>query len=405
MEDEEIHNTPGRRLAEVFISLLSRFGQPLTILGGPSFNFGSAHYNYNIGRDLPLSFNIMLEEMYEYENEHGKKQTAKRFNLPLTSKVIAEILRQETTLDAAEECILPFHKSTRDALEEVVTGIAAPWEKVALPLPNWHFWCMGGYEKTRFGFEYFDGMDEGQLVENFAKIAPKKKVRALMLVNPANPLMYNISESAAREIDRIALQHGVEIIIDDVLRGVQPVGQRDSIGRFFTKPYVVEGFSKRFGDNPLGFISYVLVPESDKFLKPKVSQEEACLCGYLVEVAYKHSTAPAIEELRKRNIAFDEGVRSKCPEVRIIRPSETHLITLLELPDRMDGCKFTGSAHNAGVELAARNSFYPDGYEKNGSMKNMVRVSVGNMDESMIRQGAEYLGTGIERVRELLRNG
>jgi len=38
--------------------------------------------------------------------------------------------------------------------------------------------------------------------------------------------MYRISEECAKQLDEIALRNGVDVIVDDVLRGIQPIGDR-----------------------------------------------------------------------------------------------------------------------------------------------------------------------------------
>lgn len=393
----DLQDLPPELQEELIRAMKSRFngedeGIPIR------YNFGSAHYNYNAFYDFPDETIEHVKSLARYE-ARGKKRIFKdKRKITPIETVIAEILRDETSLDVDENRIKATHGSTRGAVDYTLKAIVNGDRRVAIPIPNWHFWEIGSAAKDEYEFAYFDGANTDRLVENFRNLAEEGDIGALLLVNPANPLMYKLSEEVAKELDKIALEHGVEIVIDEVLRGVQPIGERDSIGRYFSRPYIIEGFSKRFGDEPTGHLAYVYVPKDNTYVL-FTDEEKNCACSEILKAAYKHSTVPAIDELRERNGAFDRGMNDANPDVKIIRPSPTNLITLLELPS--DGssnsctCNFSAQAAYNGIMVAPSCTFYPSGYGPNGNRK-LLRISVGSMSGNEIYEGARILGEGIK---------
>jgi len=337
-----------------------------SMVDNSGYDFSSAHFNYDVMSDLPDEALLA----------------------PTFQEVVSKILVKETKLDFKEDQIIPFHMKTRLVIDRLFR-IFAGREKVALPLPNWHFWDMR-CEQGSYGFRYFQGENEDQLVGNFSTVAKEGDVKCLVLVSPANPLMYKLSEDAAKEIDGIALKHNIEVIINDILRGVQPVGDRRSIGEYFTRPYIVEGFSKRFGEYPLGNKAYVLVPEDDLVVRGEHAKEER-LCGGILELAYRYSTEHISEELRARNSAFDSGIYVHNPNIVILRPSDTHLISLLILPDgfQTQNLRSNLSGH---IDIRYKSDYYPGGYEKN---PDFLRITTATMDTDQIYDGAMELGNAI----------
>jgi len=125
-----------------------------------------------------------------------------------------------------------------------------------------------------------------------------------------NLISKRITESAARELDSIALEYGVDIIVDDVLRGTQAFGERDTIARWFTRPFVVEGFSKRLGEEHAGDLSYALSPK-DISLPIEADKEE----GHL------HLVTQAIEEGNEYSPQFTYLPRNPLYSYFTISPS------------------------------------------------------------------------------------
>ncbi|MFC1801288.1 hypothetical protein ACFLZB_02400 [Nanoarchaeota archaeon] len=391
-----IHFSPG-----AIPELLSRslFGDDSS---SENYNFASAHFNYMISRDFSSDLSDMLDARARFVANRQAKDAIKAYGWPTANSVVAEMLNKETNLDVAEERIVPFNKRTRIALDALLSKLVGD-DQVALPVPNWHFWDMGKFSKGDYSYAYFDAFDEGQLVEEFGKIASKKDVKALVLLSPTNPLFYNISEAAAKEIEAVALKNGVVVVVDDVLRGTNPVGQRNSFGEYFSQAYVVEGFSKRFGELPLGKFSYVLIPEGGVYLEPSFTPRNTCLEVGIIQAALKHSTEPAIEELKKRNKTFDEGLRSVCPEAQIVRPSESYLISLVRLPSGIDACELDGALESQGVSVYHSCKFIPHEYEmdhKRPDLNSWLRITVGMMSAEKIREGAVAIGSAIHYMKK-----
>jgi aspartate/methionine/tyrosine aminotransferase len=213
-------------------------------------------------------------------------------------------------------------------------------------------------------------------------------VDILILVDPANPLIFRLSKDATKEVDRIALKEGIEIIVDDVLRGTLPIGERESAARLLSRPYVVEGFSKRFGEYPFGTISYVLVPEDDKIVRRIAGIYFPCLCGEYLQAAFKQE-GKAMMELRRRNEALDKGLKETFPEIRPQRPGDAYLLALLHIPNDKGGC---GCSRGISKHIEARydGAFFP--YYRKRWERGIIRVMVGMMGESKVYRGARVLG-------------
>lgn len=397
-----------RGVGEIDLGAVVRHALSL-VAGTGSLDLYSAHYNYDTRTDLPEDARRKLLETTGYYQSLSFPQAALLFFGLSKGKgehsiesVIAAMLTRETALSVREKRILAYDYNTRQTIDHLLSQLLGRHEKVAIPLPNWHFWEMEGYKQKKYGHEYFDAHDEQQFVGNFGKVAARRDVRALMVVTPANPLMFTLSPDAAKEIDQIALREGVDIIVDDVLRGVQPPGNRHSMAEYFTRPYLVEGFSKRFGDEPFGRLSYILLPEKSGWRSPSrgtISRIFSPAFGELLHAACEHSTEPAIEELRARNQAFDEGIHVHCPDVEIKRPSDSHIVSLVLLPG-----EFHGNAgafryalfHQRRVAVGWAEDFYPNGYLIPPDKQMYLRASIGKYSADRIRGGAEALGLAMK---------
>ena len=68
-------------------------------------------------------------------------------------------------------------------MEKLLMRLTTNDKKIALPVPNWHFWeAMDDPE-----FHFFDAYDENQLVDGFRKAARSEEVGVFVLVDPLNP--------------------------------------------------------------------------------------------------------------------------------------------------------------------------------------------------------------------------
>jgi len=416
---------PGEEDPNDFLSA-SNFGQAFTsfmstMLGSmpgarkePEFDFGRACFGYDVYQEMPGRVNKRLHRLRELEKEKGSGAIVKKVR-PIRSE-IARLLRSETALQFQEEQIIPYHNMTRAALDYLFTKIAGD-DKIAMPLPNWHFWSMKPCPcmRPRYKMAEFDARDEDQLVEGFRRVAENDdKVRGLILTSPSNPLMYAITPECAAQIDEIALKHGIEIIVDDVMRGNQPLGNRGSIAEDFSRPYVVEGFSKRFGffekregdtarlcDLQLGELSYILVPEDDR-CELAFGEEKSALYGEALRAAIKYSDWSINNIFRARNFKFSRIMADIFPEAEVIRPSDTSMVSLLELPADFDlNCSSVDSylEDEYGIKVRAMNAFYP-GHKPEGYGDNLFRVSVGNIYGKTLEEGAAMLGVILKALYE-----
>ena len=286
---------------------------------------------------------------------------------------IAQMLRTETTLALDTFNIAPRFASTRQTIDDTILNIVGPQGKVALPLPNWTFWFTDGPKKGDFSYEYISAENPDQLVSYFKNMAPK--VKAFLLTNPQNPWGYKIEREHCVAMDKIAQKHGVTIIIDEVLRGNQPLNDRESLGIHFAQPYVIEGFSHRFGLGLQNF-SYVLSPKGKKAGVTTSKQAPA----KLLEMIYQTSTRPCLSEIKKRNAALREGLFGA--DVSYLQSADTQITSLLELPRGFEVLDVLEQARAADIPLLSIHSFTPPGIDPIARYENMLRLSVGMVSAS-----------------------
>jgi len=186
-----------------------------------------------------------------------------------------------------------------------------------------------------------------------------------------------------------------------LLRGNLPIGDRETIAANISEPYVVEGFSHRFGNGHLSELSYALVPEGDRAVSPPYKGE--CLCSEILDLAFRYCTKPIAEELQARNAAFDRGMRTVLPEIQITRPSNSSITSVVKLPDQMEigSTHFAEEARINGVGVFPMSHFYPDGVQPPKVAERYFRVAVGEMDIERVEVGADYLARGMSlRMRD-----
>ena len=313
------------------------------------------------------------------------------------------MIKDETSFKLEDRELYPFPGSTRYSLSRLLSTMAKnKLGKIALPLPSWHFWGFAE-EDPNLDFSFFNSRDAETLVEGFRKVSSRGKINCLVLTSPANPLLYEIKEEHAREIDRIALSRGIDIIIDEVLRGNRPIGQRDTIARWFSNPFIVEGFSKRFGDDPLGRFSYIVAPKGYKLDCSKPDLLPAKTVGTLLGAALKYCSADVEKELTLRNQAFDETLEQFThakEALSLSRPYATSLLTYIRLPKKSKkrGKDFANLAYSRGaIALCPTCIFFPENYNIPSDIPDDFRISIGRMDTERIKTGAEILCRGFEK--------
>jgi len=352
------------------------------------YALGKAHFRFDVGTFIPERFQVLDDFKAKAE--------------PL-SEVVAKMLRSESHLDINPNRIISYHGSTRSCLDYVVDSIIGGTDQtLSFVLPNWHFWDLGDSLKN-YGLDLFEAINEEQLVEGFKKKANKGKIGVLILSDPNTPLMYRLSSEALQEIDHIALDHGVDIVVDDVLRGVQPLGERESIAKHLTKPYIIEGFSKRFGeDAPLGSdTSYVVVPEGVDFISSNCLDESGgcdVLTGAVLKCLLDYLSEPILAEYERRNQAFDEGFYLNSDNgAKIMRPSPTHITSLIELPSHINGFDFYEVMKSQGVFIFPMQGFYPEVEKAKvpSEIRNKIRFSVGQENPDRLLRAGQIISDNI----------
>ncbi len=374
-------------LSEVLARLL---GMRVT----PAFDFGSAHYFFELDRDMPREVENQLAALARKgeRNPYRKVHFWERTSLRHIDSVLPEIIQQETSLDLSQSKITPWGYSTREVIRITLDHLLSHTnKKVALPVPNWHFWLA---LETQFApFEAYSGEE---LVDNFRRVA-NDDIGALILSFPATPLMYTPTQEQLMEIDHIAQHHGITVVIDDVLRGVQPLGKRDTVGRFFTRPYIIEGYGKRLGES-FGSFSHLISPKDSTITNDLLGDSFSYGFGTSLAISYEKDTQRAVQELERRNAAFDRGVRKYAPEgVTCLRPSPSHITTLLQLPHDFgySSTDFTVLAEKNGICVSDLADFFPADFSLRRGTRPAVRITTGRMDETSVYNGAETLGRGI----------
>ncbi|MEK6889883.1 MAG: hypothetical protein AABX35_01715 [Nanoarchaeota archaeon] len=387
---------------EVARALLSLFTGTLTSKQRYCFSAGS-FLEFNPEAYIPLSKAMEINEMLANISSRPPffRSSRKELEDRLASSM-SKMLAKETTLDLKKFNIHPVRGSTRDAIEPLFNHFKKSRKSIALPIPNWYFWDNEHGVRGNHSFKYFEALNEDQLVSGFKKLAKKGEVGSVVISNPMTPLGYEISRGAAKEIDCLALQNGVKVLVDDVLRGTRELDNRDTLASVFTNPYFAEGFGHRIAlDNNIGSLSYVGIPKNDRKVKMPEFEHPQYIPAFvpLFELVMEHASGPALEELRKRNSEFDAGFRETAPDsIKLKRLYPTSITSLITLPDNIvsDGVDIEYSAKKKyGAGIAPINMFYPDNHSIPKNMHRNLRSSVGGTPLNRIREGARLMGMGL----------
>lgn len=130
---------------------------------------------------------------------------------------------------------------------------------VAYASPNWIFDSVVASVRSAAGFPFF-AFSGDSFVGHFEELPEKDRIAALIVVDPANPLGYRLSQRNVSQMEEVAQEHGIVPIFDDVFRGMQRPGERHSASEFSKKSVVVETTSKRFGIRGIG-TTWTLIPK------------------------------------------------------------------------------------------------------------------------------------------------
>lgn len=388
---DKMDEDDARRFMTGLDGLFSLIGA-IAMKARPHFDFTSGQLDFDVSDHIPLSENDRLKIIHD-RIERGQDISG-LIASPQTA--IKAMLEKETSLRPDESRIKLVHSSARRTISRTLAQLVGYEGQVVLPLPNWTFWNnLKGVEEKQFSFSYISGLEPNELIDGFKAKAKKRQVKALLLVSPSNPLGYRIPREICLELDSIATNYGVEVVVDDLLRGNLPSGERESIASYFSKPYVIEGFSHRFGQMPLGELSYVLLPEGDSRIR--LEEQNGCSCGEALRLAHEYASDAIATTLRNRNQSFDTNLRKMLPDIEISRPSESSITSIVRLPDslHMSGMEFCKIAYSHGLVMAPMDLFFPPGHCVPASLQRKVRIGVGDMEDELVATGARILGEGI----------
>ncbi|MEK6910216.1 MAG: hypothetical protein AABW82_00400 [Nanoarchaeota archaeon] len=362
--------------------------------GGGSFS------NPNLYEHIPEDERVRLAKITDNLSKRPPffRDSRKRLESNL-AEAMKDTLSEETTLDLRKFNIHPTNGSTRSAIGHILNNFESSGKAIALPIPNWYFWDNKHGIEGDHNFKYFEALNEDQLVSGFSKLAKGGKLDSVIISNPMTPLGYEISRDAAKEIDKVALHHGIKVLVDDVLRGTREVGERDTLASVFTNPYVAEGLGHRLGyDNRLGKISLVLTPVNDRKINIPdfTNPQDIDLLEPLFRLAMKHASTPTLTELRKRNSEFDIGFRETAPDgVNVHRPYPTSITSLVTIPNSssIDAINLASMMYlSRDILTGPISAFYPKNYDIPKAQRYNLRVSVGGNHSSETRENARILG-------------
>lgn len=378
----------------------------------PSADFGSAHFLYNLIPRLDVE---RYNSLANYGNKRSRMGMGFVFGKPTPpfpglqplEPVLRKMVRSETSLQFEDSQFQGlFGLTTRDVMAHVLDRISREDRPLAFPLPNWHFWDLNHRGLRLPEFVYFNARNPAELLEGAEDAIKRKGARALMLVNPSNPLLYELADGEAQTLASIASHYGVDVIVDDVLRGTRPLSARNSTGRFFETPYVVEGLSKRFGDEPFGKFSYVIFPRRPLNIPQDIPQNTLEAGGGILEMALHTCSEPALEELCARNTLFDKGFGTENHGVQVCRPYASSLTSLLAMPAGypLSGNDFSRSVfEKGGIAINPMDAFYPTGYQVPTDMNRFLRITVGRIDREDMESAGRYLAFAFNTERESAR--
>ncbi len=176
--------------------------------------------------------------------------------------VATKILSGETSFNLEDYTLQTTTGGARRAISDVLRHLTATGKRnvVAYATPNWAAFdhlvkTVPGAQSSAMHVETAD-----QFVQKFSDLPNKEKVAAIIVVDPANPLGYRLTETHVAELERIADKYGVAVVFDDVFRGMQVLGQRHSASEYSKNAIVIESTSKRFGERSLG-VTWTLFPQ------------------------------------------------------------------------------------------------------------------------------------------------
>ena len=237
--------------------------------------------------------------------------------------------------------------------------------------------------------------DEGMIPESFEAACQKRRVRALFTVPTVhNPTTATLSAVRREAIARIAIQHGVAIVEDDVHRMQAPAAAPPIRTHAPAHTFYVGTVSKAFVGGLR--IAYLVVPP--QFLE--TVNQRILATSWMIPPLNAEIMAEWIEDGTVERV-----VASKCAEANrrqeiareilgservFSQPGSTFL--WLRLPSDRESAAFTVEARRKGVAVTPMETFDIGGRKKTPA----IRVCIGCVDsEARLRKG-------LEAVRDLL---
>lgn len=378
-------------------------------------NMQSAHLNYDITRFIPQEIRDEIRKNKDKWLENPEIYINK--NYPTATEIIFQTIKDETGLNPTKELIKYSNHRARISIERIIDKhYELTGKPTIVRTPNWSFWKPNVVEDIGNKITTITAFEDDDFLNKLEDEVKTKPNRALLLTNQLNPLCEKESEETLIEISKIAEKYGLQVIIDDILRGTNFSDDRESIGIYFSTPIIIEGFSKRYGDLTIGNNSYVLFPRKEELEKYGTSfpPNEERYPGKLLELARIYSDNQTPKTLADRNQLFDSIFNKYNHQSTIHRVSESSIITRIQLPKNITKSPeyITSEVRKQNVLISPMRIFFKEynpqqmmslvrgSVPLNHEKENSLRISLGRTPKTHVSEAAKIIGETIEKLIE-----
>ncbi len=146
-----------------------------------------------------------------------------------------------------------------------------------------------------------------------AAITPR--TRAIMINSPCNPTGTVLPADDLSELARIAEEHGLWIVSDEIYHGLDFSGRSRSILEFTDRAFVLNGFSKAYAMTGWR-LGYLIAPRLFVRSCEKIQQNFFLCANHFVQAAGTVALAEAQSEVARMRRTYDERRRYLVPAVR-----------------------------------------------------------------------------------------
>ncbi len=194
---------------------------------------------------------------------------------------------------------------TSPAMLLLFSALVNPGDEIIIPDP--HYACYANFITYVQGrpvtvpvFEDQGFVYTPEAIEK--KITPR--TRAIFINSPANPTGTVISKERMAQIVRLAKQHNLYVISDEIYHGLVYDGTAHSIMEFTDQAFVLNGFSKLFAMTGLR-LGYLIAPKT--FIRPlQVLQQNFFICANSVmQLAGAAALTHALPETREMRDTYN----------------------------------------------------------------------------------------------------